>query len=272
MKKTPLLVRQILLAVVSIALSFGTAWADDNGTDQNDAENSGLTILNNATNVTHWGLGAGVGFGESPYSGYGTKVVPFPLVTFDNKWVHVQATTVDVKIGSWSGVSLALRGYYSLRDGYNQSDAPILNGMEDRKGAFWYGPALAWHTAYGTVSGSYLLGGNKGERARIDYSKAFDIGDFSITPHVGVEWLSSDYVDYYYGVRPSEARPGRPAYTGTATWNTSVGTSVVYRLTKQQRIALNVGVSHLGNGITDSPLVGKRFIPEISIGYNYQFR
>jgi MipA family protein len=271
-KRNLLPARSIVMLVAMFALSSGAAWADGIDADQPDAENSGLTILNNATNVTHWGLGAGVGIGESPYTGYGSKVVPFPLVSFDDKWVHLMGTTIDVKVGSWSGVSVALRGTYFLGDGYRQSDAPVLNGMQDRNGAFWYGPALAWHTAFGTLSGDYLLGGNKGERAGIGYSQSFDAGAFSVTPYIGVAWLSGKYVDYYYGVSPSEVRSGRPAYAGTATWNTSLGTRVGYRLTEHQRVLLDVGVSHLGSGITDSPLVGKRFIPEVRIGYNYQFK
>ncbi|PLZ00585.1 MipA/OmpV family protein [Burkholderia sp. WAC0059] len=265
-------VRSIFLTAALLTLSSGGAWAEGLGTDQTGAENSGLTILNNATDVTHWGLGGGVSIGESPYKGYGSKVYPFPLVDFDDKWVHLLGTTVDLKIGSWDGVSVALRGRFDLGDGYKQSDAPILNGMQDRHGAFWYGPALAWHTAFGTLSGDYLLGGNKGERAGVDYSKSFNLGTFSITPHVGVEWLSEKYVDYYYGVSPSEARPGRPAYTGTATWNTSLGTRVDYSLTEHQRVLLDVGVSRLGGAIADSPLVGKRYVPAVRIAYRYQFK
>ena len=148
----------------------------------------------------------------------------------------------------------------------------ILNGMQNRHGAFWYGPVLAWDRGFGTVSGGYLLGGNKGERAKIGYGKSFSAGSFSIEPHVGMEWLSGKFVDYYYGVKPSEARAGRPAYHGKATWNVSVGSRVGYKLTEHQTVMLDVGVSHLGSGITDSPLVGKRFVPEAMIGYLYQFK
>lgn len=272
MRKKLLPVPRIFLVAVVFSLSSGVVRAEGEGTDQTDAANSGLTILNNATNVTHWGLGAGVGIGESPYKGYGSKIEPFPLVFFDDKWVHVFGATIDAKIGNWSGVSVALRGKFSLGDGYKQSDAPILNGMENRNGAFWYGPALAWHTAFGTLSGEYLVGGNKGERAGLNFSKSFDVGKWSITPHAGLDWLSGKYIDYYYGVRPSEAQAGRPAYTGTATWTESLGARVDYKLTQHQRILLDAGVSHLGSGITNSPLVGKRFIPEVRIGYTYQFK
>lgn len=263
--------RPLLVLAASFALSSASAWADD-GTIPPDADTSGLTILNNATNVTHWGLGAGVGIEPSPYKGDSNRVLPLPLLYFDNKWVRAIGTTVDLKIGSWSGVSVALRGQFSLFDGYKGSDAPILNGMENRKGALWYGPALSWDTGFGTLSGTFLFGGNKGERAKIGFEKAFALGQFSIAPHVGVEWLSDKYVDYYYGVRPSEARAWRAAYNAGSTVNVSAGTRIDYQLTKQQTISVDLGVSRLGDAITDSPIVGRRFVPEARIGYMYRFK
>lgn len=211
------------------------------------------------------------GIEQAPYKGYGTRFTPIPLIFFENKWVHAFGTTLDLKIGKWNNVSMSLRGKYALGDGYKQSDAPILNGMQNRNGAFWYGPALSWHTAFGTLSGDFLAGGNKGEMASIDLRKSFEYGNFSIEPHVGAEWLGSKYVDYYYGVRPSEVRAGRPAYSGKSTYDMSVGARVDYQFTRHQIVILDVGASHLGSGITDSPLVGKRFIPQARIGYLYQF-
>ncbi|APA84893.1 MipA/OmpV family protein [Paraburkholderia sprentiae WSM5005] len=261
----------LLLAVASVALYSGSVRADDDGAESRNPDDSGLTVLSNATNVTHWGLGVAAGIEAAPYKGYGTKYTPIPLLFFDNKWVHAFGTSADLKLGSWAGVSVALRGHFAIGDGYKGSDAPILNGMQDRNGAFWYGPALAWHTAFGTLSGDFLEGGNKGQRAAIDFGKVFDYGRFSIEPHAGVEWLSSKYVDYYYGVRQSEARAGRPAYTGKSTYDMSLGTRVDYHFTRHQGVIFDVGISHPGGGITDSPLVGKRYIPEVKIGYLYQF-
>jgi outer membrane protein len=270
-KKTFRRRHQLLLAVASVFLYSGAVWADGGSPESSEAENAGFTVLSNATNVTRWGLGVGAGIEQSPYKNGKTRFSPVPLVFLDNKWVHAFGTTVDLKIGTWSNVSLALRGKFAIGDGYKQSDAPILNGMQDRNGAFWYGPALAWRTGFGTLSGDFLAGGNKGEMANIDFGKSFDYGNFSFEPHAGVEWLSSKYVDYYYGVRQSEVRAGRPAYTGKSTWDMSVGTRVDYRFTRHQGVIFDIGVSHLGSGITDSPLVGKRVIPQLKIGYLYQF-
>jgi MipA family protein len=259
-------------AIAAVIAYSSPVWADGINAEAPAPDDSGFTLLSNATDVTHWGLGAGVGIKQSPYQGDGAKVSPYPLFYFDDKWVHVLGTGADLKIGKWHDVSFALRGSYALGDGYDGSDAPILNGMQDRKAAFWYGPAIEWHTNFGTLSGDYLLGGNKGERAKIAFGKSLNYGSFSIEPHVGVEWLSGKYVDYYYGVRLSEARAGRPEYTGTATWNTSVGTRVSYKFTAHQTAIVDIGVSHLGTGISDSPIAGKRFMPEVRLGYLYQFR
>jgi len=271
-KKTLCRKHPLLLAVTSAFLYSGAAWADGVSADPPEAEDNGFTVLSNATNVTHWGLGAGVGIESSPYRGDSSRVAPIPLISFDNKWVHAFGTTVDLKVGKWSDVTVALRGKFAIFDGYKGSDAPILNGMENRSGAFWYGPALAWKTAFGTLSGDYLLGGNKGQMAQLGFSKSFDLGNWSVEPHAGVDWLSSKYVNYYYGVRPSEVRAGRPEYTGKAAYNTSIGTRVDYKFTRHQMVSLDLGVSHLSSGITGSPIVGKRYIPEVKLGYLYQFK
>lgn len=264
------------LAAACVLLHAGGAWADGapdvQSATQPGADDSGLTVLSNATNVTHWGLGIGAGISSSPYKDGKTKFTPIPLIAFDDKWIHAFGTSVDLKIGKWDGLSFALRGQYAIGDGYRNDDAHILNGMENRDGTFWYGPAVAWKSAFGTLSADYLLGGNRGERARVDYSKLFDFGRFSVEPYAGVEWLSSDYVDYYYGVRASEARAGRPEYTGRAAYDASVGTRLNYNITRSQKVVLDLGVSHFTNGISDSPIVGHSYIPAARLGYVYQFK
>jgi MipA family protein len=261
---------QVVIAAVILHSSFVRA-EEPNATPFSD-DDTGFALLSNATNVTKWGLGVGAGVEQSPYRGDGAKFSPIPIVYFDDKWVHFAGTTLDLKIGNWSSVLFSLRGTYAIEEGYKGSDATALNGMQNRKGAFWYGPALEWKTGIGTLSGDFLTSGNKGQRASVDFSHAFEYGKFSIEPHVGAEWLSRKYVDYYYGVRPSETRAGRNEYTGKATYDVSVGTRVDYRLTQHQIVSLDVSVSRLGSGIKDSPIVGKSTIPEARLGYLYQFK
>jgi outer membrane protein len=241
------------------------------GTQPVEPDVSGFTALSNATNVTHWGLGVGADIEQTPYKGYGAKATPIPLISFDDKWVRILGTTADLKVGTWDGLNVAFRGQYDIGDGYTGADSSSLTGMHNRTGSFWYGPALSWDTKFGTLSGDFLLGGNKGEQAHVNFSKSFHYGAFSVEPHAGVEWLSAKDTDYYYGVMPDEVRTGRPEYDGKSTYDESVGTGFNYRLTRRQSVLLDVSVKHLGSGITDSPLVSKRYVPQARIGYLFQF-
>ena len=259
------------LLAASVLLYSGTMWAEGVKAPAG-GDDSGFTLFSDSANVTHWGLGAGVGYRQSPYSGYGADFSPLPLVYFEDKWVRVLGTTLDAKVGKWGGMSFQLRGTYAFGDGYKGSDAPILNDMQKRKGAFWLGPAVTWDTEFGTLSADFLTAGDKGQKADMEFGKSFGFGEFSIKPHIGAQWLSDKNVDYYYGVMPSEARPGREQYSGQSTYNMSVGTRFDYRFTSHQSISLDVGVTRLGDGITDSPLVGKTYIPEAKLGYIYTFR
>jgi len=262
----------LLIAITSFSLHSGMVWADDLTAAPPDVEDSGFSILSHATNVTHWGLGGGVGLEASPYKKDGIKVSPFPLIFFDNKYIHVLGDALDIKIGRWYGFSAALRLQYGIGDGYKGSDASVLNGMANRNGAFWIGPSLKWSTSLGDLSGDYLVDGSKGQKAKIAFGKELDFGRFSVEPHIGAEYFSSKYVNYYDGVRPEEVQAGRPAYTGKATYTESIGAKFDYHVTSHQTLIVDAGVSHLGSGITDSPIVGKKYIPEVKLGYLYAFK
>lgn len=268
----PSSVAVFLLSTALLALLPRTSHAVGVSDDAPAGQPNGFTFLSDAPNVTHWGIGAGVGVEASPYRGYGANVNPLPVLYFDDKWVHAFGTTLDVKVGSYDHVSLSLRAKYALGDGYKGSDAPILNGMQTRNGAFWIGPHLSWESAIGELSGSFLTGGNKGQRGNIDFSHSFRLGGVRIVPHVGAEWDSNKYVGYYYGVMPAEVRSDRAAYTGKAAFEEEIGTRVDYRLTRHQLLSLDVGVTHLDSGITNSPLVSKRYIPQVKFAYIYQFK
>jgi len=252
----------------------GAALADGMGSDPLSAtdDDNGFTVLSNATNVTKWGIGAGVGVREEPYKNYGAKVLPLPIFFFDDKWIHVAGTNVDLKLAKWNGVSVQLRGTYEWGNAYTGADSSALAGMHNRKGGIWFGPAAEWRTSFGTLSGSFMTGANKGQQADLRFGKELEYGTFSVEPYAAVEWLSHKYVDYYYGVSQSEVRPGRSEYTGKAAENFTVGTRVSYKLAPHQLVSFDLGVTRLGSSIYDSPIVGKRYTPKLGLAYLYQFQ
>jgi outer membrane protein len=131
---------------------------------------------------------------------------------------------------------------------------------------------MNWQTGIGTLSGDFLTAGSKGRKADIQFGSPFRFGQWTIEPHIGAEWLNNDNVDYYYGVTSAESRPWRDQYTGKSSYNFSAGTRFDYRFTPHQNVSLDVGVTRLGSGITDSPLVDKTVIPQVRLSYLYRFQ
>ncbi|MDR5777863.1 MipA/OmpV family protein [Caballeronia sp. LZ065] len=266
--------RLVSLTVASIAFAcpLGPANAAEIDDTTTGSAGDGFGILGNATNVTHWGLGAGVMVLRKPYQGDDASASPIPLFYFDDKWVSAIGTTLDLKLLQWHGIRVALRGRYALGDGYDSSDSSMLQGMSDRKAGFWFGPAVSWTSGLGTLSADVLTSGNKGQQVNVRFGKAFAFGPFAVVPRIAAQWTSSNYVDYYFGVRPEEATAYRPAYRGTSAINEEVGMAFAWNLTRSQRVSLDLNVRYFGSSVADSPIVGRRFVPSATVAYLYQFK
>jgi len=231
----------------------------------------GATGFDGQDGGSHWGLGGGIGARGLPYKGYGTRVEPAPYAFYDSRWISFVGTTFDLKAWQGDGFTFSLRTKFSLFDGYSHSDAAIFHGMADRNGALWYGPHVGWHYGSFSVSSEYLFS-SRGQKAELSFERGFDVGRWRFAPHIGFQYMNRKDVDYYYGVRPSEATLTRPVYDGKSTVNVTAGVSATWRLGARQSIRGDVGVTQFGSGITDSPLVGKKTAPSVMVGYIYRFK
>jgi outer membrane protein len=221
-----------------------------------------------------WGLGIGAGWQRPVYAGSENKTRVIPLVSFENEYVRVLGLGADLKLPSAGPVSFSLRARYALGDGYESDDAPILNGMEERKPSFWLGGAVQWRTDYAKLSAEVsgdASSHSKGTEARLGVEHDFRFGRFMFTPRVAAVWRDAKYVDYYYGVRPEEATAFRPAYEGRGTTNAEVGLRTFYGISQHDGAFLDVSATALGSSIKDSPLVDRRILPAVRLGYLYRF-
>jgi outer membrane protein len=89
--------------------------------------------------------------------------------------------------------------------------------MDDRDWSVDGGVGVSWLTDVGLFGLSYvtdLFGRHKGQEMEFSYTVLFRWRGFDFIPSAGMRWKSENLVDYYYGVRPSEALTGRPAFEG----------------------------------------------------------
>ncbi|MBP1204222.1 outer membrane protein [Duganella sp. 1411] len=220
-----------------------------------------------------WAVGAGAALIDKPYRDVDRETRALPVIAYENKWVVVGLPTADVKLFSTDAVSIRLRARYA-GDGYEAGDAPVLAGMEKRKGSLWGGGALIWKTGVANLSAELLadtMGNSKGTRARAQVDRRFAAGKFGLTPRLAVEWVDDKYVDYYYGVRRSEATASRAFYEGKATTVVHAGLRADYTLFNRHTIFTDLNVSRFGSAVKDSPLVDKPNQTLVAVGYIYRF-
>jgi outer membrane protein len=88
----------------------------------------------------------------------------------------------------------------------------------------------------------------------------------------GVKWQSDDTVDYYYGVKSSEATADRTAYKGKAAVTPYIGVAGQGNITKNLTFNTSAVYLHAPDEITDSPIVDKDHDIQVNAGLTYWFR
>ena len=91
--------------------------------------------------ATSWGLGIGAASSQDPYTNIDRESDALPLIYYENTYVEVFGPTVEFKLPGLR-ISDAQRFNFSIvatydESGYEEGDARILDGMDDRDGGFW---------------------------------------------------------------------------------------------------------------------------------------
>ncbi|MBK1612972.1 hypothetical protein CKO44_05735 [Rubrivivax gelatinosus] len=250
-----------LLLALALLTAVAAHAAEPNGADQPETQ--------------RWGLGLALATMRSPYAGVDTKTRVLPLLTYESRWLRFAGTQLDLKLPSYGTLDFALRTQYSIGEGYEASDSDRLAGMAERKGSVYVGLASTWHNAVADVSLAYLKdvsGHSEGSQLKLGIEHGFTWGQQArIVPHLQFTRLDGTSVDYFYGVRSDEVRPGRAAYQGDATLAVQAGVRVQYSLAARQRLLVDLSATRYGSGVADSPIVERRTVPQLRLGYLYAF-
>lgn len=220
-----------------------------------------------------WGLGLVTGFGQKAYRDFDNKATVFPLISYESSWVSLLGPRLDFKLPPVGDLSFRVRLQYT-GEGYAADDSPYLAGMDQRKAGVWLGGAAMWRNPIANLSAEVLgdvSDHSKGAMFKLQADHRFKFGATDITPRVAAIGLNGKYVDYYYGVKASEVLAGRPAYGGEGTVNVEAGLRVGHVLAQRHIMFVDMSVTRLGSGITDSPLVDRSTEGGVRLGYMYRF-
>ena len=220
------------------------------------------------------GLGVVTHFESSPYREAGNRYDVLPLYLYEGERVFLHANRGGVKLKQDDTQRFDLFVEQRL-EGFPADRLPdSLAGMKTRDSGIDLGLSWRLRQPWGTLQAELLhdIGGfSKGSEFRLGYTYDWRSGRLSLRPSLSVALRDARLNNYYYGVRPGEATPGRAAYAPGAGLNTTFGLFGSYDLTQRWRLLGGVSATVLDRKIKDSPIVQKRVLPGVYVGAAYDF-
>lgn len=235
------------------------------------------TASSDSAQVSRWSVGLGIAVFDNAYVGRGTQVLPIPMVQYQGNRLFMN--------GISGGVHLLKDDAFSidavLSPGLNQMPAKDFNrtelaergidrdALDNRDISVLAGFSAAWHGSAGRLqldAKADIAGSAGGAVYSLKYSYPFQLWGFRVAPTLGVDFLSSQMADYYYGIHADEQRRGVPAYSPGGSMIPGAGVSLMRPLGKKWSLLINGQFNHLPEKISDSPLVSGSQAGSVYIG------
>jgi outer membrane protein len=213
--------------------------------------------------INDYAVGLGMSTAENIYSGAGDSQTVYPYLTklrpsaFDDGVLFSRDAAYGVRWvsgdGSWETGALA-----KLQTlGFEADESELFAGLADRAWTVEVGPTLGWRgpvhvdwTAFVDV-----LRNHRGSNHAVRLSVPREFPRGYVIPELAYHRYSRQFVDYYFGVSPDAALPGRPAYDGEPSDGLSLGVAWGVRVTPRWILTGALDLERFGSGITGSPLV-----------------
>ena len=221
-------------------------------------------------------VGAGVYIQTQPYENVNNIILPSPVIFFDNGLFYVRWSRAglyflgDKKEDYAWGFSLSIQ---PRTFGYDSSE---IEGMETRESTWEGGLAFSAKTdkAYIEIMlltdifdryESWIL------KTELGYD--FQIGKMGLYPSLIVVYQSSDFMNYYYGVKQNEVTISRNEYTPNDGLQLGLQTYIKYPITDKLSTLINLRADRLPQNAIDSPIVTENYYYSglLSLIYTFEY-
>ncbi len=214
------------------------------------------TLAESENSEGEWSWGIGVFGSPDIYRDASPRTIPVPIIAYNTKRLHVFGPFVAYDVYKSEHLIGAVR-LKPVFAGYNESDSPYFEDMDDRHWSMAGGAGLEYTKSFLKLrldADHDLLGINNGYESKAGVSFRFPVSGVLIEPGLAVQYQSSDYVDYYFGVEDSEARDWRPAYAPDGTINKEIFLALATKKLMGGTTRFQVTYTRFGQEIVDSPL------------------
>lgn len=215
----------------------------------------------------NWSVGAGVAVIDSPYAGEGSRVRPFPLVSYDGTRVFLRGTSGGVHL--YQSRRFTFDAILSARmDGFDIHDLGrselLANGVDasllsDRDDGLDAGLRATFGSTWGAISLEAvhdITDTSDGYEISLDYRYTWLFDGATLTANVGASRMSSDLAGYYFGILDEEVARGVAAYSPGSAVVPKIGLMTTHAIGSTQWQLLGaVEYQFLPSEISDSPLL-----------------
>lgn len=212
-----------------------------------------------AAQPPRWSLAALAIWRDIPYRQADSDLLVVPALQFEGERAYLRGLRLGWRAAGDRALGLDLVAQARM-DGYSADDSPFLSGMATRQRSLDAGVAGHWRGAAGDLEASVVtdvLGRHRGQAAHLAWAWPVRRGPLLVRPELGLRWWSANLVDYYAGVRPGEARPGRPAYRADSALIAEAAVGAVLALDRRWSLFGRLGYERLPSAVTDSPLIDR---------------
>lgn len=259
--------RRLAALLLSCAVSAPAAAlaADDTPADETD---DGATVSEDP----RWEIGVMAIQRDPPYRDYDEGLWAVPLLHFEGERAYIRGLRGGIRLVEHGGFEFGPVAQLRF-DGYDADESDFLAGMDDRDFSIDAGLAAAYRNEnvglFDLSVVTDVLGRSGGTEVELGYTALFRAAGFTFVPSLGVKWQDEELIDYYYGVRPEEALPGRPEYHGDAAVVPELSLLVKRPLKGRWLLYARVGHAWLPSEITDSPIVESSGRTTVAVGIGW---
>ena len=220
-------------------------------------------------------VGIATAISESPYQDVENEPLPFPMVTYHTDTFYIQGLEIGYKLVNFDLLKLnaIINPVFKNLD---PGDSIYLNGMDKRYRTIDAGIKLVIAPIPLVKLSAKLradtLGVYEGYMSELKINVLVPLSkSFIIMLSYGKQNYSSDYVNYYFGVKASEATASRAEYIPSSSEITTTSANFIYNFTDKLGASLGINQAKLGDEIKNSPIVDKDKTTSYFMALTYKF-
>jgi len=227
-----------------------------------------------------WGIGLNAGAGSEVYKNEKNRQLSLGI-NYRGKNFNIDKGIMSYDLANSSDYALEIMAT-SKNGGFKSKDNNVFKGMSKRKSSIDIGVRAIIETGIigpATIDVTRDIHASKGFEANIKLGgipknalPRTGEKQLLIIPFAGLNYQNAKVVDYYFGVKNSEATSSRKAYKGKSALTPFIGVEAQVNMSKNVTINGALGVSKRASSIRNSSITNNRkYNSGVNVGFTYWF-